>query len=304
MAATEQTTASATRREFLATSAALVTVVLWAAAFVAIRHVGHEYSPGALTLGRLLVGSVLLGAFVFVRARREPHRWPSRRDWWPLLGCGLLWFGVYNMALNAAEQRIDAGTASMLVSTGPLLLALLAGLFLGEGFPRALVIGSVVAFAGIVLIGTSSSTGDAELWGVVLCLIAAAGYAVGVVFQKPLLGRMSALQVTWLACVIGAAACLPFAPDLVRETADARPSTIWWVVFLGVFPTSVAFTTWAYALARTSAGRMGAMTYLAAPVTIALAWLFLDETPALLAVTGGALCIAGVALSRRKPQSR
>jgi len=42
----------------LALAAAGVTVVLWASAFVAIRHVGTEVSPGALTLGRLLVGSL------------------------------------------------------------------------------------------------------------------------------------------------------------------------------------------------------------------------------------------------------
>ncbi|TCC15742.1 DMT family transporter [Kribbella speibonae] len=275
----------------LAGGAAAVTVVLWASAFVAIRHVGQEMSPGALTLGRLLVGSVLLGIFVFTR----PRRWPARGDWKLLLVCGLLWFGVYNIALNAAEQHLDAGTTSMLVNTGPLLIALLAGMLLGEGFPRQLVIGSVVAFGGVVVIGLSSSHGGADTWGVLLCVVAAAAYAIGVVAQKPLLGRLPALEVTWLSCVIGALACLPFGPALVREV---RPSTMWWVVFLGAFPTAIAFTTWAYALARTTAGRMGATTYLVPPLTIFLGWLLLGESPVLLAYAGGVLCLGGVALSR------
>jgi drug/metabolite transporter (DMT)-like permease len=271
-----------------------VTVVLWASAFVAIRHVGHEFSAGALSLGRLLVGSLLLGAFVFTR----PRKWPAKRDWKLLLVCGLLWFGAYNVALNEAEQRLDAGTAAMLVNIGPLLIALLAGVLLSEGFPRQLVIGSIAAFGGVVLIGTSSSQGKAETWGVILCVAAAIAYAIGVVAQKPLLGRLPALEVTWLACTIGAISCLPFAPALISETADARASTIWWIVFLGAFPTALAFTTWAYALARTSAGRMGATTYLVPPLTILLAWLLLDETPAPLAFAGGALCLLGVAISR------
>ena len=54
--------------------AALVTVVLWASAFVGIRAAGEELSPGALALGRLLVGSAALGAIVLIR--REPL--PSR----------------------------------------------------------------------------------------------------------------------------------------------------------------------------------------------------------------------------------
>jgi drug/metabolite transporter (DMT)-like permease len=98
--------------------------------------------------------------------------------------------------------------------------------------------------------------------------------------------------------VIGAVACLPFGPTLVRETAHARPSTIWWVVFLGAFPTAIAFTTWAYALARTTAGRMGATTYLVPPLTIFLGWLLLGESPAPLAYVGGLLCLIGVAISR------
>jgi drug/metabolite transporter (DMT)-like permease len=279
----------------LALGAAGVTVVLWASAFVAIRHVGTEVSPGALTLGRLLVGSLVLGAVLAVRGFRRP----ARRDWPLLLVCGLLWFGVYNIALNAAEQRVDAGTTAMLVNVGPLLLALLAGLLLGEGFPRHLVTGSLVAFGGVVVIGTATSGRDAGTAGVLLCLVAAVGYAVGVVAQKPLLSRLPALEVTWLACTVGAVACLPFAPQLVQEAGDARLSTLGWVAYLGAFPTAIAFTTWAYALSHTTAGRMGATTYLVPPVTIALAWALLGETPVALAFVGGALCLTGVALSRR-----
>jgi drug/metabolite transporter (DMT)-like permease len=290
------------QKSLLATGAAAVTVLLWASAFVAIRHVGTEFSAGALSLARLLVGSVLLGAALFVRPRQRLaiQRWPTKRDWPPLLACGLLWFGVYNLTLNEAERRLDAGTAAMLVHIAPLLIALLAGLTLGEGFPRQLVIGSLVAFGGVVLIGTSTSTGRAETWGVLLCVTAAISYAVGVVTQKPLLSRLPAAEVTWLACTIGAVVCLPFAPTLIDEVQTASAATIWWVVYLGAFPTALGFTTWAFALRQTSAGRMGATTYLVPVVAIGLAWLFLGETPAGLALVGGALCLVGVAVSRRR----
>jgi drug/metabolite transporter (DMT)-like permease len=296
---TAETTAR-DRTAALALGAAGVTVVLWASAFVAIRHVGREISPGPLSLGRLLVGSLLLGSVVLLRGAT----WPARRDWRLLLVCGLLWFGVYNIALNAAEQRVDAGTASMLVNVGPLILALLAGLLLGEGFPRRLVVGSLVAFGGVVVIGAATSGHSAGTAGVLLCLVAAVGYAVGVVAQKPLLGRLPALEVTWLACSVGAAACLPFAPALLHEAADAQVSTLVWIVYLGAFPTAIAFTTWAFALSHTTAGRMGATTYLVPPVAILLAWLLLDETPASLAFVGGALCLLGVAVARRSTWRR
>nr|WP_238357027.1 EamA family transporter [Kribbella italica] len=284
----------------LAPTAAAVTVLLWASSFVAIRHTGTEFSAGPLSLARLVIGSVLLGAFLLLQPRDRRWQRPARRDWPLLLACGLLWFGVYNLTLNEAERRLDAGTAAMLVHIAPLLIALLAGLTLGEGFPRPLVIGSLVAFAGVVVIGTSTSTGRAETWGVVLCVTAAISYAVGVVTQKPLLGRLPAAQVTWIACTIGAVVCLPFTPTLIDELRIASAGTIWWVVYLGAFPTALGFTTWAFALRRSTAGRMGVTVYAVPVVAIGLGWLFLAETPAGLAIAGGALCLAGVAVSRRR----
>lgn len=285
-------------------AAALVTVVLWASAFVAIRHVGRDLSAGALSLGRLLVGSAVLGIVILLRrgrsAERTGGRWPARPLWPRLLVCGVLWFGVYNVALNEAERHLDAGTSAMLVNIGPILIAILAGATLGEGFPRPLVVGSLISFAGVVIIGTSSSSGThSDALGVVLCVVAAVAYAIGVVAQKPLLAGASGLQVTWLACTIGAVTCLPYGPSLVHQLGTVPVSAIGWMVYLGVLPTALAFTTWAYALARTSAGRLGATTYLVPPLAIVLAWALLGEVPASLAFAGGALCLLGVYLTRR-----
>ena len=60
----------------------------------------------------------------------------------------------YFAALNAGEALVDAGTAAMLVNVGPILIAMFAGLFLGEGFPPRLVVGSAIAFAGTLVIGS------------------------------------------------------------------------------------------------------------------------------------------------------
>ncbi|MEA2297525.1 MAG: hypothetical protein QOF77_461 [Solirubrobacteraceae bacterium] len=281
--------------------AALVTVTLWASAFVGIRTAGHDLGPGALSLGRLVVAALVLG--VIVAARREAL--PPRRDAGRLLLCGLLWFGAYNVILNAAERRVDAGTAAMLVNVGPVLIALLAGLLLREGFPRALLTGCAVAFAGAVVIGLATRQHGVDAgWGAVLCLAAALAYAGGVIAQKPLLERTSGLQITFLACVIGMVACLPFAPALIRELGHARGAAIAWTVYLGAVPTAIGFTTWAYALKRTSAGRMGATTYLVPPLAILLGWVMLGETPPALALAGGLLCLAGVSLTRGwRPQN-
>jgi len=271
--------------------------VLWAAAFVGIRAAGRSFSPGALALGRLTLGSILLGSIVLARGFVRP----TSRELALLVLAGLLWFGVYNVVLNEAERRVDAGTAAMLVLVAPIIIVALAAVFLKERTTPYLLLGGLLAFAGVVVIGFASSTGSATLLGVVLCLIAAVSSAVGMVAEKPVLNRIAALQATWTCCMVGALFCLPYAPLLVRELKSAPASGIGWLLFLGIFPTSIAFTTWAYALARGSAGRLAATAYLVPPLTIVMSWLLLGEAPGTIAVLGGAVCLVGVYIARKTP---
>ena len=274
-----------------------MTVVLWASAFVAIRSAGHYFAPGALALGRLLVGAVALGLVCL--GRREG--WPPRVAWPGIAVAGVLWFGVYMVALNWGEQKIDAGTAAMVTSTGPVLIALLSGWLLREGFPPGLLAGIAVSFCGAIVVGVfASSAGRAPVSGVLLCALAAVSYATSAVIQKPALKRASALQVTTLGCAVGAVVCLPFIGQLTSQLAAAPWSATLSVAYLGVFPTAVAFTTWAYALARTPAGKMGATVYAVPALTVLMSWAVLDEVPRWPALAGGALCLVGVAISRRR----
>lgn len=283
--------------------AAGVTMVLWASAFVVIRAVGDSFAPGSLALGRLLVGALVLTAIVLTR----PIRIPRGRTLALVTAYGALWFGVYTVVVNATAQYLDAGTTALLVNVAPLLIAVLAGLFLGEGFPRALVLGLLIAFAGIVAITAATSTGAYDLAGVALGLLAAVLYAVGVLLQKRALPGTDAMTATWLGCVVGAVACLPFLPGLIEQTLSAPRSATLGVVYLGVFPTALAFSTWAYALTHTSAGRLSASSYLVPAIAVFLSWLFLTETPAALALLGGVLCLVGVGVTRlpsRTPSPR
>jgi drug/metabolite transporter (DMT)-like permease len=278
--------------------AAGVSVCLWSSAFVGIRYAGRQFEPGPLALGRLLVGSTALGLVMLLR--REPL--PPRRTLAGIVVCGVLWFGLYNVSLNAAERYVDAGIAALLVNVGPIFIAILAGVVLREGFPRLLLAGCVVSFAGAAMIGIAGAKHETDAgWGAALCIIAALAYAGGVVAQKPALRHASPLAVTWLACTVGAISCLPYAPSLAHQLGRAGGASIGWMGYLGLAPTAVGFVTWAYALSHTSAGRMGSTTYLVPPLALLLGWAMLGEVPPVLAIPGGALCLAGVALARRRP---
>ena len=78
------------------------------------------------------------------------------------------------------------------------------------------------------------------------------------------------------------------------------PRSLAWIVYLGLAPTALGFATWAYALRGMSAGRLASLAYLIPVVAIALGWALLGESPPWLAAAGGALCVAGVVVARRR----
>ena len=284
----------------------VVTVVLWASAFVGIRAIGPHFSPGSLTLGRLAVAAVVLSLLVLPQLLKT-RLLPRGREWWPILAYGVMWFGGYNVALNAAEHVLDAGTSALLINVNPILVAIMAGIFLKEGFPRWLIIGSLVAFAGVALIafGSTQSSGPGErpttdVAGVLLCLLAAVLAAVSVIIQKPVLRKFPAAQATWFGILVGALCCLPFTGQLASEIQAAPLPATLGLVYLGVFPTAVAFTTWAYALSLIEAGKLAATTYLVPGTTILISWLLLNEIPTVWGLAGGVVCLVGVALTRRR----
>jgi len=298
-AAESSTVATPAPTPWLPVAAIGTTLVLWASAFVAIRHLGHEVTPGALSLGRLLVAALALSVLLV----RAPRSRMTRNELLLLLGCGIAWFGIYNLALNASEQKIDAATAAMVVQIGPLLIALLAALFLGEHLTSWFAAGMAVAFGGVIVIGSAMrSDGGSSLDGVMLALLAAATYAIGVVCQKVLLRRLSGLEVTCYACWIGAVVCLPWIGDLGDVVSGGDTENLLLIGYLGIFPTALAFSTWAYALRHTDASKQAITTFLVPGITALMAWALLGEVPPALAFAGGALCIAGVLLTRRQPR--
>lgn len=286
-------------RPWLPVAAISLTLVLWASAFVGIRHLGHDFSPGPLALGRLLIGSIALG---FVASRGFVR--PGAGDLARIAVIGVLWYGIYNVSLNEGERRVDAGTASMLLQVSPVLIAVLAAIFLRERFTGYLMVGLALAFCGVAVIGFSTSPGGGrDVLGVVLCLVSALVYSISLVVQKQIGGRVSALEVTWLACTVGALVCLPFLASLVSEVRVAPMSSTLWLIYLGVFPTAVAFTLYGYALQHMDVSRLGVTTYLVPPITIVMGLVFLHEAPPSLAYAGGMLALVGVAVARYRPKS-
>lgn len=269
---------------------AFLSVVLFASAFVGIRVGLGSYSPQSVALLRYITASVVLAIFALLGKIPLP-------DWRDLPGlafCGLMGFTVYNIALNMGEIIVPAGTASLVIASSPIFVALLASIFQKEKTNLRIWIGIMVSFVGVAFISIEPGEKLSLSPSVLLILLASVSAAIYTVSQKPLLKKYSPFQFVAYAIWAGTILLLPFLPGLLREVQTASLMPTLAVVYMGIFPGVLGYASWSYVLSRMPASSAGSFMYLTPAVTIFIAWIWLGEVPGLRSIFGGLLVLLGV----------
>ena len=277
-----------------------VTVISWGSAFAGIRAALGAYTPGHLALLRYTIASLALA----ILAARTGMRLPRRRDLPGLALIGLVGISFYNIALGYGEMTIPAGTASLLIASTPVWMALFATLLFHERLSSLGWLGIALSFAGaaVIALGTGGALGvDPRALIVLAAAVASAAYSLG---QKPFLARYSALECTAYAIWAGTVLLLPFAPGLWAELRAAPAAATLAIAYLGVVPAALGYVLWAWILARVPAATAGSFLYLVPAAAALVAWAWLGEAPTPLAVAGGVLVIGGVILVNRWGRAR
>ncbi len=274
--------------------AVVVTVLLWASAFPGIRLGLRAFSPGHLVLLRFLAASVAMLLFAGVTRVRLPER----RDLPALVGCGFVGISLYHGLLAYGQVTVSSSAASFLVNASPVFTALLATWLHGERLEMRGWLGVLTSFLGVTLIALGGPTGIHFTPGAALVLLAAAAMSVYFLSQKRLVARYGPLAFSVYVIVAGTLLLVPFfAWGLPQAVVRAPQGITWTVVYLGVLPAALAYGTWTYVLSRIPPARAASLLYLVPPTVILMAWIWLREPPAPLALVGGPLALAGVAIT-------
>lgn len=279
--------------------ALFTSLVLWAISFPATKVAMASFGPGELALLRFAISSVAL----LVYARHQELPLPDMADMPRMALVGLLAITVYQIGFNYGLRTIASGPASVLIDSIPLWAALLGLIFLRERLGVMGWAGTLLGFAGAALIalgegGGSFSAGAGA--GAALLLAAAIAFAASAVVQKPLLAKYGALRVTAWSFVFGTAGLIWALPDLLPQVERATRPALLSVMFLALFPGALAYLLWNRALEQLPVAVVASSLYLIPPLTFAVAWVWLGETPGPASWAGGLLALVGVALVQFK----
>ncbi|WP_207062563.1 DMT family transporter [Motiliproteus sp. SC1-56] len=276
----------------------VVFVWLWSTGFIGAKY-GLPYAePFTLLMYRMLATLVLLG----ILARLLPVRWPTPRQALHTAVVGLLIHGLYlGGVFYAIEGEMPAGLASLIVGLQPLLTALAAVLFLREQVSARQWLGLLLGLGGVSLVLMEKlGTGPIAafpLWTLAWILVSLLAISLGTVYQKRYCGGVELIPGTVIQyCAAGAFFALGAFAFETRQVEWETPLLLamGWLV-LGL---SIGAILLLMALIREgAASRVASLFYLVPPVTALEAYLLFDERFGVLALTGGALAVLGVALA-------
>jgi drug/metabolite transporter (DMT)-like permease len=303
-AATASATASSPTRsaDLEAYGSLLVCVVSWGLVFPgAAQLLVRIDAVQVVTLRFMLVSLLLLVTFA-ARPALVPRLRP--REWALVLVCGVLAVPGSQLAVVSAQNYLSAPLASLLPTFAPAIACVCAALFLGEHLGRAQTGGFALALAGVVLIlvvgaGSGVSLHASSPLGAATGLITPLSWALYTIAVRPLFRRASAFGLFGVVYMIGTLTLAPAFPDALGALGRLHTSDWVWLGVMSTVGTVVPSCLWLVGLRRLSVSRTTAFMYLV-PVAATLWTLAVTgKPPEAVALPGGLLVIAGVALTQR-----
>jgi drug/metabolite transporter (DMT)-like permease len=276
----------------------VVLCLIWGFTYIAIKLGLQDASPLAFAFVRALIAGIALGGYALVTTRRFPRDAYTHR-------CAII-LGLTNVAgflglLNLGLTRLSAGESSILTYTQPLMVSVLAWLWLRERLRAGAIVGLLVGFAGVALtvLGKVHLADDLPWLGYAYGIGDALAWAVGTVYFRAHRQRLDILWTSALQAIYGAGPLLVLA--LVAETPrlDLTFNLAWTLLYNGLGSSAVAYLIWFYLLRSRSSAEVTSYVFLVPVFAVGFGAAVLGEWLGPVSLAGGALVLLGIYLVNR-----
>jgi drug/metabolite transporter (DMT)-like permease len=284
----------------LATLGLIFAIVIWAGSLIAMKIAVVELGALLTVFLRLLLASALLAFFV------HKFEWRNipRQDWGWLVIMALCEPCLYFVFEGLALEYTTASEAGMITAVQPLMFALAAAFFLKEQLTRQVLIGCVIAIAGVVVMNMNSQASETSpnpLLGNLLELGAMFFATIYCLIVRHIGSRYSPVFLTSIQTFVGTIFFLPLLalpsqsiPDSV--SVDAVIS----ILFLAWGVNILAFTFYNQALRELPTTQVASLLNLLPLMCLVFGWAFLGEQLTGIQYVGCGLLLLGIVVSQVK----
>jgi drug/metabolite transporter (DMT)-like permease len=274
--------------------------ILWGGSFLAIRFSIDNFPPFAAASLRVATATALM--FFYMRLQKAALPKDASLVW-QLLGVGFFTLGLPWALLFWGERFVSPAMGSILNSTTPLFVVIVAALFTSQESVRwNKWLGVAVGFAGVIVIfGPKIVLGQGQSFFGMLAIVGmAVCYAIGIVWLKSLAHKTSASVAFFLQ---GVGALLFLLPLSFLSEWSAMHQSNWssingWVavMYLGVFSTAIAQLIFFVLLRELGSVKASAVTYFIPIVAVILDWLVFGKFLSISSLVGAVVVLVGVRL--------
>jgi Permeases of the drug/metabolite transporter (DMT) superfamily len=276
----------------------LLVVLIWAVNFSVVKFATSVLNPLAFSGLRVAVAAAVF--FSVAATRSQPF--PARRDILSLIALGMLGNGVYQLFFVVGLSKTNVGNAVLIAAASPALIAIASRIGGFEHIRRRVLAGIALSLVGVglVVFGSAQSHGQTTLIGTLIVFCGTICWAAFMILLGPYARRLDPLHLSAFTMVGG---CIP----MLIATPFALAATNWsdvglaaWgsVLYASIISMGVAYLFWYRGLSVLGPTRTAAYGNLQPVVAIAVAWIFLKETPTLWQGIGTGTIMTGVFLTR------
>ncbi|URZ04349.1 DMT family transporter [Clostridium felsineum] len=278
---------------------AFITVFLWASAFPLTKIAMNHYSPNSLGFIRCSIASI----FLIILGILNNIRKPKAKDIPLFFLSGALGFTLYMITFNTGIHSLTSATSSIVIATTPIMTAIAASKCYKEKINTLGWFSILLAFVGVLILLLSNGIFSINI-GLVWTVTAAIVFCFYNILNRKLSSmRYTALEIVTYSMICGTILLSIFSFKSFNQLTTSKPEHILSVIYLGAFPSAIAYFFWgrALSLAKKTSDVTNFM-FVTPLLSSILGFLILKEIPTISTFMGGGIIIISVIIFNLKDQ--
>ena len=283
----------------------IILSAIWGSAFFAIKVGLTSFSPIAVASLRLIIASLFLLSLFYIQSKKIVF---TKEVLFLLVLIGIIGNFIPFFLISWAEQFIPSSTAGMLMAIGPIITLIMSHfLTKNEKFSLMKFISIAIGLVGVLFIFNFKSldslltNNSIEIIAKLLVIFAAFGYMFSNIIAYEKLNEIDSFSITTFATTFGAIISIPFFiydMSINNFNFNFNYNSIYAIVYLGIFPTAIAFQFRYYITKTSGPVFLSYVAYLIPAFAVIWGYILLSEKIGINSMIGIFLILLGVYLGQ------